>query len=87
MAQIQLFSVCPGMEYQPGVEWSLPVGGEQQDPEGVPSQERRSPRSLIPRRRARAAAGRFQADDPATPDNEAWVQEGDATDGDAQEEG
>lgn len=68
---IQLFSVCPGMEYQPGVEWSLPVGTEQA--EEVPSQERRSPRSLM-RRRARATAGRFQADNPATPENEAWEQ-------------
>ena len=83
---IQLFSVCPGTEYQPGVAWSLPVGTEQPESEEVaPQPDRRSARSLMPRRRARVAAGRFQADNPTTPENEAWEPDGDAA-ADAQEE-
>lgn len=84
---IQLFSVCSSMEYQPGAEWSLPVGAERPEEEAPAQSDRRSARSLIPRRRARAAAGRFQADNPATPDNEAWQQEEGASGDDAQEEG
>lgn len=78
---IQLFSVSSGMEYQPGVEWSQPVGTEQSEAEEATTQKP-STRSLV-RRRARAAAGRFQADNPATPENEAWEQVA----GDAEEAG
>lgn len=75
---LQLFSVSSGMRYEPGAEWTRPVGDppEPEAEEDAQPIERRSARSLMPRRRARAGAGRYQADNPATTtQDEAWEQE------------
>lgn len=71
---LQLISVSPGMTWDPGAEWTRPIGAselaeEHEAPaEGATQEATRLRRRAQVRRRARTDRGTFQPDDPTTPE-------------------